>query len=125
MKLLMLGGTQFIGRAVVERALELGHAVALCHRGEHEPVGMTEVQHIHCDNIDIADHLDAIKVFEPDAVIDTTQFDTPRTQAVVDALTGVVDRYVLVSSMDVYIAYGRLHRTEPGPHQPLDPQYGS
>lgn len=50
-------------------------------------------------------------------MIDTTQFDEPRTRAVIDALTGVVDRYVLVSSMDVYLAYGRLHRTEPGPYQ--------
>jgi hypothetical protein len=35
----------------------------------------------------------------------------------VEALAGVVDRYVLVCSKDVYLAHGRLHRTEPGPHQ--------
>jgi nucleoside-diphosphate-sugar epimerase len=80
---------------------------------------MVGLLHIHGDNIDVADQLDSIKEFAPDAVIDTTQFDTPRTQAVVDALTGVIDRYVLVSSMGVYLAYGRLHRTEPGPHQSL------
>jgi nucleoside-diphosphate-sugar epimerase len=119
MRLLMFGGTRFIGRAVVEGAVELGHTVAVYHRGETEPEGMSDILHIHGDNVDIADHLDAIKTFDPDAVIDTTQFDAPRTQTVVDALSGVVDRYVLVSSMDVYIAYGRLHRTEPGPYQSL------
>jgi nucleoside-diphosphate-sugar epimerase len=115
----MFGVTQFIGRAVVERALVSGQTVAFYHRGEHESEGMSDVPHIHGDNADIEDHLDAIKAFGPDAVIDTTQFDTPRTQGVVDALTGVIGRYVLVSSMDVYIAYGRLHRTEPGPLQPV------
>lgn len=119
MKLLMFGGTKFIGRAVVERALELGHEVAVFHRGETEPEGMPEILHIHGDNTDVGDHINAIKAFGPDAVIDTTQFDTPRTQAAVDALTGLVDRYVLTSSMDVYMAYGRLHRTEPGRYQPV------
>jgi nucleoside-diphosphate-sugar epimerase len=90
--------------------------VGVYHRGETEPEDLVDVLHIHGDNIDVADQLDTIKEFGPDAVIDTTQFDTPRTQAVVDALTGVVDRYVLVSSMDVYMAYGRLHKTEPGPY---------
>jgi hypothetical protein len=77
------------------------------------------VLHIHGENVDITDHLEEIKSYNPDAAIDTTQFETESTQAVTKALTGVVDRYVLVSSMDVYIAYGRLHRTELGPHQPL------
>jgi nucleoside-diphosphate-sugar epimerase len=116
MKLLMIGGTQFIGRAVVDRVLDSGHMVAVYHRGKTEPEDMPDIPHIHGDNADIAKHLDVIKAFGPDAVIDTTQFDTPRTQAVVDALTGVIDRYVIVSSMDVYLSYGRLHRTEPGPH---------
>ena len=57
MKLLMFGGTQFIGRAVVERALVSGHTVAVYHRGEHESEGMSDVPHIHGDNADIEDHL--------------------------------------------------------------------
>ena len=75
--------------------------------------------HIHEENVEIADHLEEIKTYDPDAAIDTTQFETESTRAVVEALTGVADRYVLVSSMDVYIAYGRLHRTELGQPQPL------
>jgi len=119
MKLLLIGGTRFIGRTVVEKGLELGHEIAIFHRGQHETDFAAEVIHIHGENIDIADHIEEIKTYNPDAAIDTTQFETDSTQAVVDALTGVVDRYVLVSSMDVYVAYGRLHRTELGPPQPL------
>ncbi len=119
MKLLVFDGTKFIGRAVVERALELGHEVAVYHRGETEPDDMPAILHIHGDNIDVADNIDEIKAFGADAVIDTTQFDTQRTQAVVDALTGVIERYVLVSSMDVYRVYGLINNTEPGPPQPM------
>ncbi len=119
MNLLVVGGTKFIGRAVVERAVELGHKVAVYHRGQTEPEGMSDVLHIHGDNLDIADHIEQIRAFAPDAAIDTTQAETERTQAVVDSLTGVVDRYVLVSSMDVYRVYGLIHNTEPGPPQPM------
>ena len=95
MKLLLIGGTRFIGRTVVQKALKLGHDVAIFHRGQHETVFANEVLHIHGENINIADHLEGIKAYNPDAVIDTTQFETESTQAVVDALTGVVDRYLL------------------------------
>ena len=119
MKLLLIGGTRFIGRSIVHKALNLGHEVAIYHRGQHETELDDEVLHIHGENLDIGDHLEEIKMFNPDAAIDTTQFEAESTQAVVEALTGVMDRYVLVSSMDVYVAYGRLHRTELGPPQPL------
>ncbi len=119
MKLLLIGGTKFIGRATVQRAVELGHEVAVFHRGKHEPEGMDDVDHIHGDTLEIADHVAEIRAFGPEAVIDTTQFETATTQAVVDCLTGIVDRYVLLSSKDVYISYGRIHRTEPGPPQPM------
>ncbi|MGW0839182.1 reductase, partial [Streptomyces sp. NPDC002787] len=37
MRLLMLGGTEFVGRAVVESALARGWEVTVFHRGRHEP----------------------------------------------------------------------------------------
>ncbi len=37
MRVLMLGGTEFVGRAVTEAALVRGHEVTVFHRGRHEP----------------------------------------------------------------------------------------
>lgn len=37
MKLLVLGGTQFVGRRIAERAIERGHTVTLFHRGKTNP----------------------------------------------------------------------------------------
>ena len=119
MKVLVIGGTKFIGRAIVRIANAQGHDVAVFHRGETEPEVTDQAVHIHGDNLTIMSQIDEISGFAPDVAIDTTQFDTERTEAVVSALTGVVDRYVLLSSMDVYVAYGRLHRTELGPLQPM------
>lgn len=119
MKLLVVGGTRFIGRALVRRALELGHEVAVYHRGEHEPEATSDVLHLHGDTLEIGEKADDIRAFAPDAAIDTTQAETARTRSVVDCLAGGVKRYVLLSSMDVYMVYGRIHRTEPGPPQPM------
>ncbi len=119
MNLLVIGGTQFIGRSAVQAALARGDNVAVFHRGEHEPPDMNNVLHIHGDTLKIAEHAGEIRAFNPDAAIDTTQFKTDTTVSVIAALTGVVRRYVLTSSIDVYMAYGRLHATEPGPRQEM------
>ncbi|MEK9675007.1 MAG: hypothetical protein VW271_00490 [Chloroflexota bacterium] len=63
MNLLVNGGTKFIGRAVVERAVELGHLVAVYHRGETEPSDIPEVRYIHGDNAHISDQIGAIREF--------------------------------------------------------------
>lgn len=45
MKLLMLGGTEFVGRAITEEALARGWEVTVFHRGHHEPPPGTRALH--------------------------------------------------------------------------------
>lgn len=117
MRLLVIGGTGFVGTGIVDQALISGHDVAVFHRGHSHSERDPDVPHIHGSTMGIDSHISEIDGFNPDAVIDTTQFRTDTTQSVLATLTGRCERYVLVSSMDVYRAYGILHRTEPGPHQ--------
>ncbi|HEY0755454.1 MAG TPA: NAD-dependent epimerase/dehydratase family protein [Ktedonobacteraceae bacterium] len=49
MKILILGGTIFLGRHLVEAALEHGHTVTLFHRGEHGPQLYPQIEHLHGD----------------------------------------------------------------------------
>ena len=119
MNILIIGGTGFFGRTVVQRALDVDHDVLVYHRGSTEPDLDSEVPHIHGSTFEIGNHVESIKEFRPDAVIDTTQFETKTTEAVIGAIDGLADRYVVVSSGDVYRAYGVLHRTEPGPLQAM------
>lgn len=121
-RVLVVGGTIFVGPSVVRELVANGHDVLVFHRGEHETDLPASVRHIHGDRARIAEHRDAFRSFDPDTVVDMRSMTEHDARAVVDSVRGVAERIVAVSSMDVYRAYGRAHGTEPGP--PLDPPFG-
>ncbi|MFF6998594.1 NAD-dependent epimerase/dehydratase family protein [Streptomyces sp. NPDC008313] len=99
MRLLMLGGTEFVGRAVVEAALGRGWDVTVFHRGRHEPPSGARVL---LGDRTAPDGLAALAEGEWDVVVDTWS-GAPR--AVRDAarlLAGRVRHHVYVSSCSVY-----------------------
>ena len=51
MRVVVLGGTRFIGRAVVAELVAAGHDVLVVHRGQHEPVDLPDVP--HCIRTDV------------------------------------------------------------------------
>ena len=123
MRALVIGGTGFIG-APVSRALhESGHEVAVFHRGLTAADLPEPIQHIVGDRVDFAAVLQSLRSFRPDSVVDMTAMEEKDARASI-AMIAQLDaaapiRLVAVSSMDVYLTYGRLIGTEPGP--PLDP----
>jgi nucleoside-diphosphate-sugar epimerase len=99
MRLLVLGGTKFLGRAVVETALAEGHDVTLFNRGRTNPELFPEAERIRGDR---EQDLSVLGDRSWDAALDMATF-LPRVVArSVDALRGAVDRYVYVSSISVY-----------------------
>ncbi|NEA00289.1 NAD-dependent epimerase/dehydratase family protein, partial [Streptomyces sp. SID10116] len=68
MRLLMLGGTEFVGRAVTEAALARGWDVTVFHRGHHAPPEGTRA--VHGDRT-AEGGLDALADGEWDVVVDT------------------------------------------------------
>ncbi len=120
-RVLVVGGTAFIGPSVVQQLAQASNQVAIFHRGEHEVELPEGVQHIHGDRDRIAEHRDAIARFAPEVVVDMRAMTEAQARAVAGAVRGIARRLVAVSSMDVYRAYGRLHGTEPGP--PLEPPF--
>lgn len=108
MRILVLGGTRFIGRALVMELLVSGHEVAVMHRGEHEGDLPAEVVHIHVERSRLPDRREELAIFAPDAVVDLSAM----TAADADALDAAVDRsvpLVAASSADVYRAFASLH----------------
>src|SRR5687768_16881808 len=121
-RVLIIGGTVFVGPSVVRELVSGGHEVAVLHRGEHEVDLPASVRHIHGDRARIVDHRDAFRSFDPDTVVDMRSMTERDARGVIDAVSGTAERIVAVSSMDVYRAYGRAHGTEPGP--PMAPPFG-
>jgi 2'-hydroxyisoflavone reductase len=98
-KLLVLGGTQFVGRACVEAALALGHAVTLFHRGRTNPDLFPAAEHVHGDR---DGGLEPLAGRTWDACLDTCGY-VPRVVAQsVDLLHDAVGRYAFVSTISVY-----------------------
>lgn len=102
----MLGGTRFVGRAIVEELTQAGHEVLVVHRGESEPSDWVDVTHRHTGRDELAAHRGALDDFAPDAAIDTFALTRADAEAGHAALPDVPT--VVLSSMDVYRAYGEL-----------------
>ena len=114
-RILVIGGTIFIGPSVVRQLAQSGHEVAVFHRGQSEIALPDGVRHIHGDRATIGESRSEIAAFAPEVVVDMRAMTEADACAVADAVRDIAKRYVVVSSMDVYRAYGRLHGSEPGP----------
>ncbi len=95
----MLGGTEFVGRAITEDATKRGWDVTVFHRGRHEPP--QGVSSLHGDRTAV-DGLKAIEEGEWDAVVDTWSAAPSVVRDAAETLAGRVGRYVYISSRSVY-----------------------
>src|SRR5688572_1737562 len=98
MRVLVIGGTEFIGRRIVEMLVQRGDDVTIVHRGQTEPSDLVPCEHIHLDRRDFA-HA-AKRVRSVDAVVDSHALSRADAEAVLPHLPDVP--LVLLSSMDVY-----------------------
>ena len=119
MRVIVLGGTRFIGRAIVEELAGAGSELLIVHRGRLEPEGMPEVEHLHADRMDLASHRSQLAAFKPDAAVDCRALTRMDSEVVVNALPGGI-RLVVISSVDVYRAFGALHDERETDPVPLD-----
>ncbi|MGW2305307.1 NAD-dependent epimerase/dehydratase family protein [Streptomyces sp. NPDC001809] len=100
MRLLMLGGTEFVGRAVVEAALDRGWEVTVFHRGRHAaPAGVAS---LIGDRTTGPEGLAALTTGSWDAVVDTWSAAPSAVRDVARLLADRVERYAYVSSRSVY-----------------------
>jgi 2'-hydroxyisoflavone reductase len=99
MRLLVLGGTRFLGRAIVDAALERGDEVTLFNRGRTNPELFPEAEKLSGDR---ARDLSALAGRDWDAVVDVAGYHPPVVELSAAALADQVGRYVFVSSISVY-----------------------
>jgi nucleoside-diphosphate-sugar epimerase len=122
MRALVIGGTRFIGAHVTQQLCMLGDDVTVFHRGKTENAVLPKsVKHI-CDDAaayPILRFPKSLPRSDWDAVIHMLPMGEADTRAAVEYFSGHAGRLVLISSGDVYRAYGRLTRLEPGSPDPV------
>lgn len=99
MRLLTIGGTQFVGRHVVEQAVAAGHEVTVFHRGASEPDDLPPVEHLHGER---DGGLDVLTGRSWDAVVDVCGYAPRIVRLSANALVDSVGRYCFISSESVY-----------------------
>lgn len=119
MKVLLIGGTGFIGHNVLEQLAGAGHRVAVFHRGVTAATLPSGVLEIKGDRSRLADHRHEFSDFSPDVAVDFALSSASQAEATMQALSGIAPRVMAISSMDVYRACGISHRSEEGELQPL------
>ncbi len=99
MRLLVLGGTQFVGRAVAATALAAGHELTLFHRGRTNASLFPEAEHLHGDR---DGGLEPLLGRSFDACIDVSGYLPRLVGASARMLQDAVARYAFVSTISVY-----------------------
>jgi 2'-hydroxyisoflavone reductase len=117
MKLLILGGTIFLGRQVVDAALERNHDVTLFNRGQHNPDLFPDVEKLRGDR---DGDLSALEGRHWDAVIDTCGYVPRVVRQSAEMLADQVEHYTFVSSLSVYADFSQPGIDETAPVGRMD-----
>lgn len=111
MRVLVLGGTGFTGPFLVRRLHHLGHDVTVFHRGEHAAELPSGVRRLHGAFNRLPDEL---RQLQPDVVVHMWALTEEAARSFVQFFRGFAGRAVVISSCDVYRAYGLVKRLETG-----------
>jgi len=101
-KILVLGGTVFLGRHVVESALARGHSVTLFNRGRQNPNLFPKVEKLRGDR---DGDLSALSGRRFDAVIDTSTYTPGQAYRMAKILDRRIEHYTFISSISAYAGF--------------------
>ena len=99
MRILVIGGTRFVGLAMAREAIARGHEVELFHRTAQVPAGTESAKHLLGDRT--AD-VTALQTGEWDVVLDVCGYRPHEINALVDVFKGRIGSYAFVSTISVY-----------------------
>jgi 2'-hydroxyisoflavone reductase len=117
MRILIAGGTRFVGRAITEAALAAGHDLTLLHRGHSNPDLFPEAEHLLADR---DGDLSVLSGRSFDATVDVCAYWPRQVRSLAAALDGRGGQHVYISSVSAYDDPGRAGGDESIPLATLD-----
>src|SRR5437016_8910520 len=87
-RVLIIGGTNFIGPHLVRRLVDRGHEVVVFHRGQTRAELPASVRHLLGDRHRLADHRDDFRRFGPEVVVDMIAYTEDDARGLVEAFRG-------------------------------------
>ncbi|WP_414583051.1 NAD-dependent epimerase/dehydratase family protein [Scytonema sp. PCC 10023] len=106
MKILVIGGTNFIGSPVVRHLCVMGHEVTVFHRGKSIAELPSGVHRILGERIHLDEFKNKFEEISPEVVLDMFAYTEQDAHILMNTFRGIAKRVVAISSMDVYRAYG-------------------
>jgi nucleoside-diphosphate-sugar epimerase len=117
MKILLIGGSGFIGLFAAQQLQQSGHQITIFHRGR--TAAPQDTEEIFGDRNFLQDHQPEFRRQKFDVVVDFVLSSGRQAQQLMDTFRGIAGRVVGLSSMDVYRAWGVFYNMEPGGLQEL------
>lgn len=118
-RVLVIGGTGFIGTRVVAELVRLGTDVTVYSRGRRAGPGSGVRWIVAPDTTEVLHFDQALLSPTPQIVIHMIAMGEDEARAAAATFAAGASRLLVVSSGDVYLGYGRFIRSEPGPPEPV------
>ncbi|MGB3766062.1 MAG: NAD-dependent epimerase/dehydratase family protein [Phormidesmis sp.] len=117
MRILVIGGTRFIGVYLTRQLVEAGHEVVLLNRGNH-PAPVDGLETIVCDRTSPTSLKSALAGRSFDAIYDNNGRELAHTQPLADLFKGQLQHYIYASSAGVYAKSDQMPHVEGDPVDP-------
>ena len=111
MRILMMGGTRFIGVYLTKILVSQGHEVVLFNRGK-KPAPVEGIKQIHGDRTDASQLKEKLSSEKFDAIFDNNGRELSDTQPLADIFKDQVKHFVYMSSAGVYLKSDQLPHIE-------------
>jgi nucleoside-diphosphate-sugar epimerase len=118
-KILVIGGTGFIGPSLLQQLAGSNHELAVFHRTSSGHSFSSALRQILGDRRRLRESRSPIREFGPDVVIDLILSSGSQAEELMREMRGIARRVIAISSMDVYRACGVFHGSESGDLQEL------
>ncbi|HYK89566.1 MAG TPA: NAD-dependent epimerase/dehydratase family protein [Acidobacteriota bacterium] len=118
MRIVIIGGTGFIGSRLAAQLADHGHELLSVQRRISAALPQS-IRQLACDHQELHAVSSQLRGFRPDVVIDVISSSAGQARSTVEVCAGYTGRIVSVSSQDVYKAFGIFHGTEEGGIEPV------